>query len=135
MGRKIPPGLVKRGKTWHVEKRILGRRLRESTGTDSLSEAERYLNRRIEEIREAAIYGIRPKRSFREAAAKFLMENQHKRSIADDAGRLKVLVQYIGSLSLDTIHIGTMQDLLMDDVKKGLKREPLTMAYRLFDVF
>ena len=76
MGRKISPGLIKRGRIWFIEKRILGHRLRESTGTELLSEAERYLNRRIEEVRGAAIYGIRPKRSFKQAATKFLMENQ-----------------------------------------------------------
>src|SRR5579872_3449216 len=105
MGRKVSPGLRKRGGLWHIEKRILGHRLRESTGTESLVEAERYLNRRIEELREAVTYGVRPKRNFRQAATKFLMENQHKRSVSDDAGRLKVLVEYIGNLSLETIHM------------------------------
>lgn len=76
MGRKVSPGLIKRGKFWHLEKIILGHRLRESTGTDSLVEAERYLNRKIEELREALTYGVRPKRMFKQAAAKFLMENQ-----------------------------------------------------------
>jgi integrase len=112
MGRKVSPGLVKRGKIWHVEKRVLGHRLRESTGTESLSEAERYLNRRIEETRETAIYGVRPKRTFKQAATKFLMENQHKRSVFSDAGRLKVLVDHIGNLSLETIHMGVMQPFI-----------------------
>jgi integrase len=121
MGRKVSPGLIKRGTHWHVEKRILGHRLRESTGTESLVEAERYLNRRIEELREAVTYGVRPKRNFRQAAAKFLMENQHKRSIADDAGRLKVIVDYIGDLSVETIHMGTMQTFITDRRKAGIK--------------
>jgi integrase len=121
MGRKVSPGLVKRGKTWHVEKRVLGHRLRESTGTESLSEAERYLNRRIEEIREAVIYGVRPKRTFRQAATKFLMENQHKRSIQDDAGRLTVLVDYIGDLALEIIHMGALQPFIDARRKTGVK--------------
>jgi integrase len=131
MGRKISPGLVKRGKTWHVEKRILGQRLRESTGTESLSEAERYLNRRIEEIREAAIYGIRPKRNFRQAATKFLMENQHKRSIQDDAGRLKVLVDYIGDLPLETIHMGAMQKFVEARRQSGIKTRTINHGLQI----
>ncbi len=121
MGRKISPGLIKRGGVWHISKRILGRRFRESTGTESLSEAERYLNRRIEEVREAITYGIRPKRNFRVAATKFLMENQHKRSIADDAGRLKPLVDYIGDLPLESIHMGVMQPFIQARRKSGVK--------------
>jgi integrase len=121
MGRKTSPGLFKRGNLWHVEKIILGHRIRESTGTESLAEAERYLNRRVEEIREAAIYGIRPKRNFRSAATKFLVENQHKRSISSDAGRLKILVDHIGNLSLETINMGTMQSFIEARRKMGVK--------------
>lgn len=131
MGRKVSPGLLKRGKTWHVEKRILGHRLRESTGTESLSEAERYLNRRIEEIREASIYGVRPKRSFKEAAVKFIMENQHKRSLRDDEGRLKVLVEHIGDLSLDVIHMGAMQPFIEARRKTGVKSRTINHGLKV----
>ncbi|HAU0206830.1 TPA: site-specific integrase, partial [Legionella pneumophila] len=85
MGRKQTTGLFKRGQVWHIEKQVLGHRIRESTGTKSLQEAEQYLARRIEEIRQATIYGVRPKRSFKEAAVRFLNENQHKASIDTDA--------------------------------------------------
>jgi len=131
MGRKISPGLIKRGKHWYVEKRILGHRLRESTGTESLSEAERYLNRRIEEVREAAIYGVRPKRSFKQAATKFLMENQHKRSIKSDAGRLKLLVEYIGHLPLDAIHMGMMQTFIDARRKSGVKTRTINHGLKI----
>ena len=112
MGRKRTPGIYKKGKNWQIDKTIFGYRLCESTGTGDLEEAEKYLARRLDEIRLASIYGVRPKRSFKEAATKFLMENQHKRSIADDAGRLRELVKYIGDLSLDCIHIGAMQGFI-----------------------
>lgn len=41
MGRKRNPGLVKRGGTWHIDKRIGGRRICQSTGSTKLSEAEK----------------------------------------------------------------------------------------------
>ena len=84
---------------------IFGHRLRESTGTLLLSEAERYLARRTEELRKANVYGIRPKRLFKEAATKFLIENQHKCSIRDDASLLKKLIPFIGDFTLELIHM------------------------------
>lgn len=121
MGRKRTPGLYKRGNAWHIDKKIFGHRLCESTGTDDLEEAEKYLARRVEGVRQASIYGVRPKRTFREAATKFLMENQHKRSIADDAGRLKLLVTYIGDLTLESIHMGSLQAFIEGRRKDGVK--------------
>ena len=35
----------------------------------------------MEQIRQAQVYGVRPTRTFEQAAAKFVLENQHKRSI------------------------------------------------------
>ncbi len=57
MGKKITSGLRKRGDIWHIEKTVRGHRLFESTGTGNLDEAEKYLTRRMEEIRQATIYG------------------------------------------------------------------------------
>ncbi len=67
------PGLVKRGDIWHINKKVGGVRICESTGTNRLEEAEKYLARRLETNRQAMIYGVRPKRIFREAATKFLL--------------------------------------------------------------
>jgi integrase len=109
MGRKRVPGLIMRAGIWHIDKRILGRRVCQSTGTALIEEAERNLARVMEETRQAQIYGVRPSRTFEQAAAKFVLENQHKRSIADDVGRLKGLMPWIGSVPLDRIHKGTLQ--------------------------
>ena len=120
MGRKRTPGLQKRGSVWCIDKKVFGRRLCESTGTDNLEEAEKYLARRLEEIRLATVYGVRPKRTFKEAATKFLMENQHKRSISDDAGRLRELVKYIGDMPIEAIHIGSLQPFIEGRKKDGV---------------
>ncbi len=63
----------------------------------------------MEEIRQAQIYGVRPIRTFEQAAAKFILENQHKRSLRDDIGRLKGLLPWIGDVPLDKIHMGILQ--------------------------
>ena len=83
MGRKKMPGLIMRAGIWHIDKRILGRRVCQSTGTAQLEEAERNLARVMEEARQAQIYGVRPARTFEQAAAKFVLENQHKRSLRE----------------------------------------------------
>ena len=74
MGRKQVAGLINRKGVWHIDKVIRGRRICESTGTSDIEEAERYLARRMEQIRQAEVYGVRPKRIFREAATSHLKE-------------------------------------------------------------
>ena len=121
MGRKRTPGLYKRGEAWHIDKTVFGRRLCESTGTGDLEEAEKYLAKRLDEVRQAAVYGVRPVRTFIEAATKFLMENQHKRSLRSDAGRLRVLVKYIGDMPLESIHMGSLQPFIEGRRQDNLK--------------
>lgn len=120
MGRKRTPGLVNRGGVWHVDKRIGRRRVCQSTGSTSLEEAERFLAHRTEEIRNANIYGVRPARTFEQAAAKFVLENDHKRSLGDDISRLKTLMPSIGHIALDKLHSGTLQPWLVERKKAGV---------------
>jgi integrase len=138
MGRKRTPGIQKRGSTWYIDKKVFGRRLCESTGTGSLEEAEKYLARRLEEVRLATVYGVRPKRTFIEAATKFLMENQHKRSLDSDAGRLRELVKYIGDRPLESIHIGSLQGFIegrrQDKVKTRTINHGLQVVRRILNL-
>jgi integrase len=120
MGRKRTPGLYKRGDIWQIDKKVFGRRLCESTGASDLEEAEKYLARRLEEVRQASVYGVRPKRTFKEAAIKFLMENQHKRSLCSDASQLKGLMPHIGDMCLGSIHMGSLQPFIESRRKDGV---------------
>jgi integrase len=74
----------------------------------------------MEEIRQAHIYGVRPTRTFEQAAAKYVIENQHKRSIDDDVSRLKGLMPWIGQLPLDKIHMGSLQPWIEYRRKSGV---------------
>jgi integrase len=120
MGRKRPPGLVKRDGIWHIDKRIGGQRVCQSTGSADLEEAEWFLARLIEQTRQAQIYGVRPSRTFEKAAAKFVLENQHKRSLRDDISRLKHLMPWIGDVPLERVHRGTLQPWLEYRQKEGV---------------
>ena len=62
----------------------------------------------MEQARQAQVYGVRLSRNFEEASAKFVLENQHKRSIDDDVMHLKMLMPWIGTLTLDRIHRGSL---------------------------
>ena len=124
MGRKRTPGLYKREEIWHIDKRIRGTRLCESTGERSLQEAELYLARRVEQVRHAMIFGDRPDRTFRQAATKFLLEHQHKRSIADDAMHLRMLDPFIGDLALRAVHPGAL--LLLEELEHPTTVEELS---------
>lgn len=120
MGRRKTPGFIKRAGIWHIDKRIHGRRVCQSTGTANLEEAERYLARLMEETRQAQIYGVRPRRTFEQAASKFVLENQHKRSLDDDIGRLKHLMPWIGGTPLDKIHRGMLLPWIEYRRKEGV---------------
>ena len=109
MGRKSIPGLIKRNGTWHIDKVICGRRVCQSTGTDRQDEAEKFLARLIDDARQAQVYGVRPSRRFEEAAAKYVIENQRKRSIGDDVSHLRQLMPWIGAASIDRLHRGTLE--------------------------
>ncbi len=131
MGNKRSPGLIKRGSIWHINKKIYGRRLSESTHSSSLAEAERYLMHRLEEIRQATIYGIRPTRSFRQAAIKFLQENQHKTSLSIDARLLKQLDPFIGHLSLCTIHQAHLEAYIHTRKAAGVKNRTINYGLQV----
>jgi hypothetical protein len=120
MGRKRTPGLVNRGGLWHIDKNIYGRRVCQSTGTDRLEEAERFLARLIEDTRQAEVYGVRLNRTFEQAAARYVMDNQHKRSMRHDVYRIKALLPWIGNERLDRIHMGSLQPWIEHRKKEGV---------------
>ncbi len=128
MGRKRTAGLYLRGDVWHIDKLVRGTRICESTGTGDLAEAETFLARRIEEARQASIYGVRPKRTFRAAATRYLTEGQHKRRISDEAFHLKSVDPFIGHLPVESVHAGTLQTFIAARRQQGVKTKTINLA-------
>jgi integrase len=126
MGRKTMSGLVNRKGVWHIDKVVRGRRICESSGTSDIEEAERYLAHRMEEIRQAEVYGVRPKRTFRKAATKYLNEKE-KSSLDKDAWALKRIDPFIGSLRLEQVHMGTLRPYIEHGRVNGLKNRTINM--------
>src|SRR5215471_15243948 len=121
MGTHRTAGLTKRGAVWHIDKMFRGTRIRESTSTGDVTKAQEQLARRIEELRCARAYGVRLERSFRAAATRFLEENQHKRTIREDARLLKWLDPIIGDLTLRQVHMGSLQPFIAKRKGEGVK--------------
>jgi hypothetical protein len=130
MGRKKIPGLVNRKGTWHIDKFIRGRHICESTGTNNPEEAERFLARRMEQIRQAEVYGVRPSRTFRQAAAKYLKE-ETKASLKRDAGLLRILDPHIGAMPLDRVHMGTLQRYVDERREAGWKKRTINYGLQV----
>lgn len=113
-------GLQKRGRIWWIDKQVDRRRIRESTGTGDLAEARQYLNFRLDRLRREGVFGERPHRTFEQAAARYLLENQRKRSISRDDQALRSVMPYIGHLELAKVHFGKLQTFVEDRLKSGV---------------
>ncbi|MGA8830574.1 MAG: tyrosine-type recombinase/integrase [Desulfomonilaceae bacterium] len=119
-GKRKIRGLIKKSHIWHIAKIVRGYRIRESAVTGDIQEAERYLAHRMEVLRQVQCYGVRPKRMWREAAIRYLLEKQ-KASLPRDAICLKQLDPFIGNLVLENVHMGTLQPFIDSRRAKGLK--------------
>lgn len=124
-------GLYKRHGVWQIDKEINGERICESTRTEDLEEAERYLIHKLEALRLANVYGIRPKRIFREAALRYSEEKKDKKSISDDLDQIKMLDPFIGLLELNKINMGSLQPFIAMRRKEGVKNRTINKALQL----
>jgi len=112
MGRKYISGLSQRNGLWHIDKRVGGVRIYESCGTREREEAERYLIKRLEELRQQSLYGVRHAHSWREAATRYLEENQNMPSIGQTATYLEQLDPFIGVLPVHHIDNEALQPFI-----------------------
>jgi integrase len=128
MGNRKTSGLTKRGGIWHLNKQFRGVRIRESAATSILTEAVELLASRIEGVRQSQLYGVRPLWTFREAAQKYLKENQHKRSVSDDERHLAMLDPFIGDLLLSRVYMETLRPFIEKRSKDGVKTKTINLS-------
>ena len=130
MAKKNITGLTLRSGLWHIDKQVKGYgRLCESTGTNQREEAETYLIHRLEEIRNATVYGTRPTRIWRQAATKYLLENQDMPSKELNAIMFEQLDGFIGDLRLDRIHDLTLAPFIKHRLEvDGVKPRTVNIA-------
>ena len=110
MARQRRPGLRKKGRIWHIEKVIPGYgRFRESTGETDYGRAERYFDKRVEEVRQITVYGERPKVTLTEAAERFLREECPPKSVERAGYALAQVLPAVGHLLIQDVYDETLR--------------------------
>ena len=120
MAKSKTTGLYRRGDIWHIDKYYRGQRIRGSSFTSNREEAEEFLRKKLEEVRNAQLYGVRPKHTF-VSAATYYLETKKKRSLELDAYHLKLVVPYIGDRYLEDVHDLTLRPFIRARYKAGIK--------------
>ena len=96
--------IFKRGKVWWIDFiNPAGDRVRRSTGTQDKKQAQEYCDRVKSESWRVSRLSERPRRTWDEAAVKWLDETQHKATHEDDKSKLLWLQQFLRSRYLDEI--------------------------------
>ncbi|MBX3610761.1 MAG: tyrosine-type recombinase/integrase [Hydrogenophaga sp.] len=66
--------------------------------------------------------------SFDQAAGRFLEENAHLASIDSTVHHLKAVMPYIGELSLDQVHMGTLRDFIEARLEAGRAHKTINLS-------
>lgn len=130
MGQKTITGLTLKEGIWHIDKVVRGHgRIRGSTGTGVRAEAEQFLLARIVEAQVTKAEQQDQRKTFRDAATRYLNEYAHQPSIWLTGTYLKQLDPYIGELYLDEVDDEALQPYIEDRLELG--RAPRTINIAL----
>ncbi|MFM9913282.1 MAG: tyrosine-type recombinase/integrase [Methylophilaceae bacterium] len=114
---------------WCVDKVYRGTRLRESF--ENLEEAENWLIKHLDILRQEHLFGVRKNRTFNEAAAKYLLDHQYKVSLETDIYLLESVMPYIGYLTLNQIHDVTLAPYVIKRKSVGRANKTINLALGL----
>lgn len=106
---------------WWVKLHHLGRTIQRSTGTADKVKAQEYHDRLKASLWEQARLGAKPRRSWQEAAGRWLQETADKRTHREDVRKLKWLHGYLGTLTLDEITLEVIDLIRIERLKVGTK--------------
>ena len=96
--------LFKRGSTWWVDFTTpSGERIRCTANTEEKSQAQEFHDKLKSDAWRVSNLGEKPKRTWDEAALKWLTETQRKATHADDKSKIRWLQQYLRGRLLETI--------------------------------
>lgn len=111
---------------WWVDKVFKGTRLRNRF--ERFEEAESWLILQLEQLRQKHLFGVRQKRTFDEAAAKYLLDHQDKVSLQTDIYLLEKLMPFIGKLTLDQIHDQTLAAYVKQRKDEGRSHKTINLG-------
>ena len=96
--------LFKRGSTWWVDFTTpSGERIRHTADTEEKSQAQEFHDKLKSDAWRVSRLGEKPKRTWDEAALKWLAETQRKATHEADKGKIRWLQQFLRGRSLETI--------------------------------
>lgn len=105
-------GVYRRGDVWWIDFTTPnGRRIRESSRTEDKQAAQELLDRLKVRYWEQQRLGVKPDRSWKEAAIRWVKETSHKRTHRGDVAKLRYLDRYLGGLMLSQVTRDTIQEI------------------------
>ena len=126
MGRKQSGIYQDEKKKWCVDKVYSGKRLRERF--DTFEEAQNWLIRQLEILRQITLFGARRERTFNEASAKYVLDHAAKVSLQTDIYMLQSIMPFIGHLTLDNIHDATLAAYVSKRKADGRAHKTINLA-------
>lgn len=117
---------LRNGIYW-IDVQINGKRIRESLKTDDKKQAQSLYDIRRAELWQGRMLKAKPKKTFREAAARWLVERAHKKSINEDKDKINFFLPKLGDRQLSDITRDDIEELLPQDVKPATRNR-----YRAF---
>jgi integrase len=97
-------GVYKRGTVWWVAiTSPNGTRICRSTGTDDATRAQEFHDRLKVQLWEEQRLGVKPQRSWQDAAVRWVKETRDKRSHEKDVAKLRWLHRFLGHLQLSQV--------------------------------
>ena len=96
-------GIYKRGDTFWIDINFNNKRIRRTAGTGDRKAAQELHDQLKADLWRQSRLGEKPKRTFEEAAVRWLKEKSHKRSISDDAQRIVFWRQHCAGMTLNQI--------------------------------
>jgi integrase len=125
-------GIYRRGDSryWWINATLPnGQRIRQSAGTETREDAEALLAKLKLDAYRGHHFGIKPQRSWQEAAVRYLELKTSLRSFADVQRTLRFLDPYLGHLTLDQINGDMVWKIVQGELKRGIR--PATVNRRL----
>jgi len=116
-----------RGDTYWIDVQINGQRIRESLKTGDKKQAQALADIRRAELWQGRLLKAKPKKTFKEACARWLVERGHKKSISEDKDKVAYFQAKLGDRQLSNITRDDIEAALPQDVKPATRNR-----YRAF---
>lgn len=127
MGHTVRGVYPEHNGTWTVNKQYGGERVFKR-GFATAAEAQDWLITTLGALRERHLYGVRPRHSFDEAAARYLLDHQDKPSLETEIHLLKTIMPYVGALALEGVHDGTLEPYVTARLEAGRAHKTINLA-------